>query len=181
MANKTLHSSTRSPNATMKMSANARAHMRFSEKVMLRYYNDMGKNRGNCTWGAGILAHKGICTEEELLRKVTLSDVDKEFDRRVAEAERYVIRAIDKVALSQAQFDSLVSLTYNAGVRNMRVTYDLVNRGDFEGAASNISQMVKVTLHRDGKKKSVVAPGLIKRRAEESAPFRVKHVSAVNR
>lgn len=60
----------------MKMSAEARARMRFTEKVVLRYYNDMGKHRGNCTWGAGILAHKGVCSQEELLRKVTLADVD---------------------------------------------------------------------------------------------------------
>jgi GH24 family phage-related lysozyme (muramidase) len=33
-----------------------------------------------------------------------------EFDRRVAEAERYVRRGIHKVALTQAQFDALVSL-----------------------------------------------------------------------
>ena len=71
------------------------------------------KTEATAHGGAGILAQKGICSREALLRKVTLTDVDKEFDRRVAEAGRYVIRAINKVALSQAQFDALVSLTYN--------------------------------------------------------------------
>jgi hypothetical protein len=52
----------------MKMSADGRARMRFAEKVVLRYYKDMGKNRGNCTWGAGILAHQGVRTQEALLR-----------------------------------------------------------------------------------------------------------------
>jgi GH24 family phage-related lysozyme (muramidase) len=59
----------------------------------------------------------------------------------------------------------------------MRGTYDFVNRGDFQGAAANISLMVKVTLHQGGTKKEVIAPGLIKRRAEESAPFRVQAAS----
>jgi hypothetical protein len=35
------------------------------------YYNDMGGNRGNCSYGIGILAHRGACTEEELQRPLT--------------------------------------------------------------------------------------------------------------
>lgn len=77
--------------------------MRATEKAVYRYYNDMGKNKGNCTWGIGILAHKGVCSEEELGRKVSSRMVDQEFERRVAEAERYV-RIKIKVAVNQAQF-----------------------------------------------------------------------------
>lgn len=58
------------PNASMKMSPEARARMRATEKAVYRYYNDMGKNKGHCTWGVGILAHKGVCTAEELKKKV---------------------------------------------------------------------------------------------------------------
>lgn len=50
------------PNATMKMSPEGRARLRATEKAIHRYYNDMGKNKGHCTWGVGILAHKGVCT-----------------------------------------------------------------------------------------------------------------------
>lgn len=163
-------------NVGMKMSLGARSRMLGHEKVVLRYYNDMGKNKGNCTWGAGILAHRGICTQEELERKVTLKDVDLEFGRRVAEAERYVVRAIT-VPLNQDQFDALVSLTYNTGVKNMKGTYGYVNRGDFDGAARNINLMIRVTITDKGKRRDVVAPGLIKRRAEESAPFRINATS----
>jgi hypothetical protein len=46
-------------------------------------------------------------------------------------------------------------------------------KSDFKAAAENIDTVVKVTITIDGKKKKVTAPGLIKRRAEESAPFRV--------
>ena len=152
------------------MSPEARTRMRTHEKVVLKYYNDMGKNKGNCTWGAGILAHRGICSQEELERKVTLKEVDLEYGRRVAEAERYVIRAIT-VPLNQDQFDALVSLTYNAGVRNASGTYAYVNRNDFDGAAKNINLMIRVKIIDKGKRREVIAPGLIKRRAEESAPF----------
>jgi hypothetical protein len=55
-----------SANAHMKMSAEACSRMRATEKAILRYYNDMGKNKGNCTWGAGILAHKGFATKKSL-------------------------------------------------------------------------------------------------------------------
>lgn len=160
-----------SPNAGMKMSASARTRMRTGEKVVLHYYNDMGKHSGNCTWGAGILAHYGVCSAEELESKVSMKELNKEFDRRVAEAEGFVKRGIKKVALDQDQFDALVSLTYNAGIRNVRGTYDLVNSSDFAGAAENISRMTKVTIKKNGRRILVTAPGLIKRRAEESAPF----------
>lgn len=163
-----------SPNATMKMSPGARARMRATEKAVYRYYNDMGTKRGNCTWGAGILAHKGVCSQDELAKKVSAAMVDQEFERRVAEAERAVRRGVS-VPLNQAQFDALCSLTYNTGAKGARDTFRFVNQGDFAGAAANISAMIKVGLVENGRKKFVTAPGLIKRRAEESAPFRVRN------
>lgn len=171
------NSSPARPNADKRMSPNARARMRATEEAVYRYYNDMGKSKGNCTWGVGILAHKGVCSQEELGRKVSAQVVDQEFERRVREAERYV-HIMVKVPVSQDQFDALVSLTYNAGVGGMEDTYSFVNKGDFEGAAANISKMIKVTVIENGKKKRVIARGLIKRREEESAPFRLKEPTA---
>ena len=165
------------PNADRRMSPGARARMRATEKAIYRYYNDMGKNKGNCTWGVGILAHKGVCSQEELGKKVSVQMVDQEFERRVSEAERYV-HIMVKVPVNQEQFDALVSLTYNAGVGGMEDTYSFVNSGDFEGAAANISKMIKVTVIENGKTKRVIARGLIKRREEESAPFRLKEPTA---
>jgi lysozyme len=169
-----------SVNAAMKMSPAARTRMRTGEKVIMHYYNDMGKKRGHCTWGAGILAHRGICNEEELARKVSVEDINREFDSRVASAETAVKRNV-KVPLNQDQFDALVSLTYNAGVFGASDTYGFVNRGDFNGAADNISSMIKVTIKKKGKAVLVTAPGLVKRRAEESAPFRAKEPVAAER
>jgi len=158
---------TANPNVNMRMSLIAKAKMRSTEKAVYNYYNDMGKNKGHCTWGAGILAHRGVCSEEELKRKVSVTSVEIEFERNVAEAERAVKRNVI-VELNQAQFDALVSLTFNTGAWGANATYGYLNRGNFAGAASNISSMTKVRVN--GKK--VLAPGLIKRRAEESAPFR---------
>ena len=157
----------------MKMSAAGRARLRATEKAVYRYYNDMGKKKGHCTWGVGILAHRGVCSEEELGRKVSVTMVNHEFERKIAETEAIIHRNIT-VALNQAQFDALCSLAYNAGANGASQTFRFVNRGDFAGAANNMALMIKVTVLEKGKKKLVVAPGLIKRRAEESAPFRTE-------
>ena len=161
------------PNTTMRMSPEGRSRLRATEKAIYRYYNDMGKNKGHCTWGVGILAHKGVCTKDELDRKVSVKMVDQEFERKIAETEAIIHRSIT-VALNQSQFDALCSLAYNAGANGSSQTFKLVNRRDFSGAANNMSLMIKVTVMEKGKKKLVIAPGLIKRRAEESAPFRTE-------
>lgn len=165
------------PNVTMKMSPEGRARLRATEKSIYRYYNDMGKNKGHCTWGVGILAHKGVCTKEELGRKVSLEMVDQEFERKIVETEGIVRRNIT-VALNQAQFDALCSLAYNAGAKGSRTTFTYVNQGDFTGAAANMALMIKVQVVEKGKKKYVIAPGLIKRRAEESEPFLTKDAAS---
>ena len=56
-----LKTSTRTlPNASMSMRFDARTQVRSTEKAVYRYDNDMAENKGNCTWGDGILAHKAI-------------------------------------------------------------------------------------------------------------------------
>lgn len=163
------------PNASMSMSADARASMRVTEKAVYKYYNDMGKNKGNCTWGAGILAHKGVCSAEELGRLVSAKSVDIVFTQKVAEAER-IVRRGTTITLNQAQFDALCSLAYNAGPGGAEGTFRFINNADFAGAAANISKLIKVSVIDNGKRKYVVAKGLVKRRAEESAPFRAPTV-----
>lgn len=156
-----------SANAGMKMSPEARKGMRRRERDVFNYYDDMGPGKGNCTWGAGILAHKGICTKDELAKPVSAAAIEAEFSRRVAEAEAGVIRNVSKQKLPQDQFDALVSLTYNAGVNGSRRVYALVESGRPAEAAKQIQMMTST--HVNGKK--VLARGLISRRSEESAPF----------
>lgn len=159
-------------NSKMKMSGAWRVRMRIHEKKVYQYYDDAGPGRGNCTWGIGTLAHYGPCSTVELKMPVTDTQIEAVFAVRLANAERIVRRSVKKQALTQAQFDALVSFTYNAGEGGAKTTFELVDGGDFQGAARKISSFIYIHIERNGKKIKVVAPGLIPRRAEESAPFR---------
>ena len=118
----------------------------------------------------GVLAHRGVCTEEELGRTVSAAQVEAEFSRKVAEAEGGVHRNVS-VELNQAKFDGLVSFTYNTGARGALDTYELLNANDFAGAAANMMIFVRVRVKTKSGYKKIVAGGLVKRRTEESAPF----------
>lgn len=155
----------------MNMSTAARLNMRHTEKKVMKYYDDGGPGRGNCTWGIGTKEHNGPCTTDELARKVTDANVESEFLSRLKVAERGVERHV-KVELTQAQFDSLVSLAYNVGVHGSLPVFALLNAGDFEGAANYIANMTRAKQMRKGKLENVVLRGLVPRRREESAPFR---------
>lgn len=165
---------TPSANAGMKMSPEARARMRRRERDVFNYYDDMGPGKGNCTWGPGILAHKGLCTKEELASPVSAAAVEAEFARRVADAEAGVVHHVRKQKLPQDQFDALVSLAFNAGVWGSHRVYALVESGRPAEAAAEIRTMTSA--HVNGKK--VLARGLISRRAEESAPFQAASKAA---
>ncbi|EOW2370912.1 lysozyme [Cronobacter sakazakii] len=69
------------------------------------------------------------------------------------------------VKLSQAQFDALVSFTYNVGSRNFSTSTLLkkLNRGDFAGAADEFP--------RWNKSRGKVLNGLVRRRAAERELF----------
>lgn len=159
-------------NSKLKMSPSARTRMRQRETAQYRYYDDGGPGRGNCTWGIGTLAHRGPCTTEELTRPVTPERVETTFSEKVADAERVVRKRVTNQALSQAQFDALVSFTFNAGQRGAESVLAKVDRGDFRGAAAGISRTIYMTVRTKKGNRRVVARGRISRRAEESAPFR---------
>lgn len=163
-------------NDSMSMSPEARARMRKRERDVSSYYDDGGKpGVGNCTWGAGILEHLGPCTKDEIGKRVSQAAVDAEYARRVAVAERGVRRNVRKQALSQNQFDALVSLAYNVGVSGSDHVFRLVEKGELTKAAASISRMTTAKVNG----KHVPARGLIARRAEESAPFRPVETATV--
>ncbi|KAI4143799.1 MAG: hypothetical protein L6R39_004450 [Caloplaca ligustica] len=64
-----------------------------------------------------------------------------------------------KVALTQNQFDALVSFTYNLGCGNLENIAAYLNRNDFSGATTSMKKYV----HAGGK----VLQGLVRRRQEE--------------
>lgn len=160
-------------NSKLSMSNAARARMREREDPKAFYYDDGGRpGRGNCTWGIGILEHLGPCTAEELKREVSAAEIEASFASRVGEVERIVRRRVTKQALTQEQFDALVSFTYNSGGRGAAKVLSNVDDGDFKAAASGISAAIYMTVRTKKGSKRVIARGLISRRAEESAPFR---------
>lgn len=166
-------------NSTMKMSSGARSRMRNRETVQYRYYDDGGRpGRGNCTWGIGVLLHHGPCTREELARLVTAAEVEEAFSSKVAEAERVVRKRVTRRQLTQDQFDALVSFTFNAGQCGAERALAQVDRGDFQAAALNISRTIYMTVQTKRGRRTVIARGLIPRRAEESAPFRSANTSS---
>lgn len=153
----------------MNMSTVARLNLRHREKVMMKYYDDMGPGKRNCTFGIGSLVHRGPCSTQELATKVTDAQVEAAFSARMGDAERAIGRNVT-VPLTHA----LVSFTFNRGPSGAYHAYELINAGDLQGTANWITTLVKVTLQKNGKRTTVTAAGLVQRRAEESAPFRVK-------
>lgn len=166
MATSTAYSN---PNANLSLSNDARRSMRNQREGTIRgYYNDGHGNRGHCTYGIGILVHRGPCTAEELRRPLTNAQIEASFASAIREAERAVRNGVTHQQLTQAQFDALVSYAFNTGARGARETFQRVDRGDLQGAANTI--MSNTYSRQHGRR--VFMPGLVPRRREESAPFR---------
>lgn len=111
------------------------------------------------------------CTYYPSGKKVTLADkpiTEHEacvvLENVLATFEKAVERLV-KVALSQGEFDALVSFAYNVGVGNFEKSTLLrkLNAGDRKGAAEQFGKWV----NSNGK----VLPGLVTRRAKEKALF----------
>lgn len=165
MATSAVHTN---PNANLSLSNNARLRMRNQrEGVVMGYYNDGHGNRGHCSYGIGILVHRGPCTVEELSRPLTSAQIEASFANAIREAEHAVRHNVTNQALTQAQFDALVSYSYNTGARGARETFQRVDRGDLRGAATSIMSNTYST--QNGRR--VFMAGLVPRRREESAPF----------
>jgi GH24 family phage-related lysozyme (muramidase) len=155
----------------MFMSSVGKLRLQNREKKIMRYYDDMGPGKGNCTVGYGSKVHSNPCTDAELKSSVTDELVQSLFSANLRDAERGVERHV-KVPLTQEQFDALVSYTFNVGARHALPVFTLINRGDLAAAANVISRNTTVKIKKAGKTVRVVAGGLISRRAEESAPFK---------
>ena len=129
-------------------------------------YEDAG---GHCTIGYGHLLHLGGCTRADARRWGTLSQ-----DRALAllweDAGTYaagVRAALPDTPLSQAQFDTLVSLSYNIGNGGFRSSSvrDVLHRDRPDYAA------VPEKLLRWVSSGGVKLPGLQRRRANEGRLF----------
>ncbi|MGE8201890.1 glycoside hydrolase family protein [Variovorax sp. 2RAF20] len=157
-------------NENMSMSASGRAELRRREDVRLQYYNDLANN---CTFGVGALAHHGPCTAEELVRPVTAAQVDAQLATRLHTAEAGVRRHVNRQTLTQAQFDALVSYTFNLGVTGTRSVLDAANRGADADVVTHMNNNVFVRPRdaRGRRLRAIRSQGLANRRREETAPF----------
>lgn len=123
----------------MRLSQDGKVFLATEEGRRLRPYNDA---LGHCTVGVGHLLHHGNCTDEELARTYTEQEVDDLLADDVAWAELAVNRYV-KVPLTQAQFDALVSFTFNWGAGSgtgfpATSVLRLVNQGRFAEAADDL-------------------------------------------
>lgn len=132
-----------------------------------RVRDNNGKPSGNWTIGYGHEIRRGETFPEDGL---TPEGAEKLLDQDIREAENAVRRRV-KVPITQPQFDSLTSLTYNIGSGNLRDSEILkrLNEGDYDGAANAFSDYV---YSRDSTGKPEIKPRLSTRRAEEADLFR---------
>ena len=158
-------------NEDMRMSSAGIAALRRREGAVFSYYND---SANNCTYGIGTLAHLGVCTTEELRRPVTISEVNAQLSARISSAEVTVRRQVRDHQLTQEQFDSLVSFTYNTGPTGAAVTLRAANRGDTREVVGHMNQNVYVHPRnaRGRRGAPVLVQGLVIRRRDEARPFR---------
>jgi len=77
--------------------------------------------------------------------RITMDEAERRFLARVAEFETAVLSAV-KRPMTQGQFDSLVSLTYNIGGRGFAESQlcELFNAADLEGAARQFGRWIYV-------------------------------------
>ncbi|WP_199189423.1 glycoside hydrolase family protein [Trinickia dabaoshanensis] len=158
-------------NENMSLSQAGWMALRAREHAVMAYYNDQANN---CTFGVGTLAHTGPCTPEELVRPVTVAQVNAQLAVGVSRAEVAVRRLVNNRTLTQDQFDELVSYTYNAGASGARTVLQAANQSDDTGVVSHMTQRVYIhPRDADGRRLAPVrSNGLVNRRRLESAPFR---------
>lgn len=128
------------------------------EGFRLLPYADAG---GKATIGYGHLIKAG----ENFDKGVSFSEAEMLLLDDVVEAEKAVVRLLDKVPLSGSQCDALTSLVYNIGVgafENSQL-YDLLVKRDFVAAAGQFPRWCFVN-----KKGNV---GLLNRRLDEMRLF----------
>lgn len=99
---------------------------------------------------------------------ITKAQAEERLRKRLVEFEGYVNDMV-KVALTQNQFDALVSLVYNIGPTNFKSSTLLrkLNAGDYKGAAEQFLVWNKGRV----KGSLVILPGLVTRRAAERRMF----------
>ena len=167
-------------NETDALSSDGRTSLIQREGLVRYYYND---TVNNCTYGVGTLAHLGPCTGQELHTHLTDDQLGAGLQHGIDRAESVVRQNVTQQNLTQPQFDALVSFVYNVGSRGAHQVLRQVNAGHLDGAAQEMSLHVHATVRgpdrrplRDAHGRVIkrILHGLVRRRAEETGPFRAQ-------
>jgi lysozyme len=131
------------------------------EGLKLDAYQD-----GAGVWTIGYGSTRGVTPG----MRITRAEADARLRSDAEEAAAAVRRSV-RVPLSQAQFDALVSWTFNLGTGALASSTLLrrLNRGDYEGAAEEIQRWNKLRDAESGE--LVVSQGLVNRRRAEREMF----------
>lgn len=130
------------------------------EGLRLKAYYDQA---GVCTIGFGTTVYpNGVPVQ--IRDQCSVEQAKSYMHHDLAHFEKVVISTV-KVALTQNQFDALVSLTYNigAGAFKNSTLLKLLNQADYIGASEQFDVWVKAG--------GQTVQGLVKRRAAEKAYF----------
>ena len=126
------------------------------------------RGQGNCTIGYGHLVHTGPCdgraSEQQFLAGISRQQGSQLLAGELARSENQVRRMVT-AALTQQQFDALVSFDFNTG--RLNALAQSLNTGQFANVPALMNQFVHA--HIGGQ--VVVMPGLVRRRAAEGRLF----------
>jgi lysozyme len=127
-------------------------------------YNDAA-NPPNATIGFGHVVHPGAINGKEPLKQVTRTKALELLAADCAKAAAAVKKHVKK-PLTQAQFDALVSFTYNCGEGSLAESTLLkkVNAGEFEAVPAELAKWTHAGA-------GTVLPGLVRRRKAEADLF----------
>jgi lysozyme len=158
------HDSNKRPARSLSLSADGQKFIQDREASRgpnLSVYPDQ---RGKPTIGYGHLLKPG----ETFPNGISTEEAKQLLAQDIADAEQ-VVRHNVKVDLTQAQFDALVSFTYNEGPKNLARSTLLqrLNANDFAGAADEFRAWDKVPVNNV----LVYSPGLADRRRRERTLF----------
>jgi len=157
----------------MKTNAAAQKLIRTSEGLRLQAYLDPV---GIWTIGYG---HTSAAGPPHVMRNMRLSawECAKILSNDLGKYEAAVDRLVT-VPLSENQFGALVSLCYNIGpgAFSRSTVRKRLNERNYAGAADAFGMWVRGTV----KGKSVVLPGLVKRRADEAKLFRSRTITVTS-
>lgn len=104
-------------NGGLRLSEQGFQFIKSHEALRLKMYDNDGSETGNCTIGYGHLLHPGKCTAADRAKYpngITEAEAESFLRQDVVTAEKDV-RSRVKVALTQNQFDALVSFAFNLG------------------------------------------------------------------